>query len=321
MKEKLDQVRKTMKKVKVWTAGHKKKVIPAAVAAASLAVLVGIAANVYPGKTATEVRPQKEASTQAEQKKAPMKASEKEESQEEREEEKNDGGKGLVKQTGTKEKKADTEPEADRKPADRTVQIRKKTAKPQTAATNDTAEADERPAPAADNGTAPAPAPEAVPAAAPAPVQKPVEPAAAPVPVQEPAEPVSEPAHQHSWEPVTVTIHHDAVTHTVHHDAVTQTVHHDAVTHEEPVYEYRTICNTCGADITGHIPDHIGPICQGSYSAQQVQTGMNMITDTEAYDEEVVVTEAWDETIVDQEAYDDVVTTGYRCSECGSVKQ
>ena len=306
MKEKLDQVRKAMKKAKTWTAGHKKQVIPAAVAAASLAVLVGIAANVYPGKTASEVRPQKEASTQAEQKKASMKESEKEESQEEGGEERNDDGKEPVKQTGTKEKKADTNPETDRKPADRTVQIRKKTAKPQTAATNDTAEADERPAPAVDNDTAPAPVPEAVPAAAPAPVQK-------------PGEPVSEPAHQHSWEPVTVTIHHDAVTHTVHHDAVTQTVHHDAVTHEEPVYEYRTICNTCGADITGHIPDHIGPVCQGSYSAQQVQTGVNVITDTEAYDEEVVVTEAWDETIVDQEAYDDVVTTGYRCTECGTI--
>jgi len=93
------------------------------------------------------------------------------------------------------------------------------------------------------------------------------------------------------------------------------------VTHEEPVYEFRTICNSCGADITGHIPDHIGPVCQGSYSAQQVQTGVNVVTDQEAYDEEVVVKEAWDETVTDQEAYDDVVTTGYRCSTCGAMQQ
>ena len=46
---------------------RKKQVIPAAVAAASLAVLVGIAACFYPGKTASEVQPQKEASAQAEQ--------------------------------------------------------------------------------------------------------------------------------------------------------------------------------------------------------------------------------------------------------------
>ena len=70
------------------------------------------------------------------------------------------------------------------------------------------------------------------------------------------------PQHEHNWVPVTVTVHRDAVTHTVHHDAETEIVHHDPVTHEEPVYEYRTICNTCGEDITGQIPDHIGPVCQ-----------------------------------------------------------
>ena len=306
MKEKLDQVRKAMKKTKTWTAGHKKQVIPAAVAAASLAVLVGIAANVYPGKTATEVRPQKEASTQAEQKKAPMKASEKKESLKEGEEERNDDLKEAVKQTSTKENVANAESEAGQKSTGKTVQIRKEAKKPQTAVVNDAAEAVEPPVQASDNDTALPPVPEAVPAAA-------------PVSVQEPVEPVTEPVHQHSWEPVTATTHHDAVTHTVHHDAITQKVHHDAVTHEEPVYEYRTICNTCGADITGHIPDHIGPVCQGSYSAQQVQTGVNVITDAEAYDEEVAVTEAWDETIVDQEAYDDVVTIGYRCTECGTI--
>ena len=127
--------------------------------------------------------------------------------------------------------------------------------------------------------------------------------------------------HEHTWVPVTVTVHRDAVTHTVHHDAVTQTVHHDAVTHEEPVYEYRTICNSCGEDITGQIPDHIGPVCQGSYSVQQVQTGINIVTDKEAYDEETVVRNAWDEIVVDQEARDEVITAGYRCSTCGEMKE
>lgn len=128
------------------------------------------------------------------------------------------------------------------------------------------------------------------------------------------------PQHEHNWVPVTVTVHRDAVTHTVHHDAETEIVHHDPVTHEEPVYEYRTICNTCGEDITGQIPDHIGPVCQGSYSMQQVQTGVNIVTDTEAFDEEVVVRNAWDETVVDQEARDETVTAGWRCSVCGQMK-
>ena len=153
---------------------------------------------------------------------------------------------------------------------------------------------------------------ESQPAAAPQPAAQPVQPEATPAP---------EPVHEHTWVPITVSIHHDAVTHTVHHDAVTQTVHHDAVTHEEPVYEFRTICNTCGADITGHIPDHIGSVCLGSYGVQQVQTGVNVVTDQEAYDEEVAVQDAWDETVTDQAAYDDVVTTGYRCSTCGMTRQ
>ena len=130
----------------------------------------------------------------------------------------------------------------------------------------------------------------------------------------------TEPQHEHNWVPVTVTVHRDAVTHTVHHDAETEIVHHDPVTHEEPVYEYRTICNTCGEDITGQIPDHIGPVCQGSYSVQQVQTGVNIVTDTEAFDEEVVTRNAWDETVVDQEARDETVTAGWRCSVCGQMK-
>lgn len=169
------------------------------------------------------------------------------------------------------------------------------------------------------------PEPTAVPAAA----EQPAVPASAPIQNAEPQQPASvqesapvpELVHEHIWVPITVTIHHDAVTHVVHHDAVTQTVHHDAVTHEEPVYDFRTICNTCGADITGHIPDHIGSVCLGTYGVQQVQTGVNVVTDQEAYDEEVVVQEAWDETVTDQAAYDDVVTTGYRCSTCGVTRQ
>ena len=73
--------------------------------------------------------------------------------------------------------------------------------------------------------------------------------------------------------------------------------------------------------ITGQIPDHIGPVCQGSYSVQQVQTGINIVTDKEAYDEETVVRNAWDEIVVDQEARDEVITAGYRCSTCGEMKE
>ena len=53
-------------------------------------------------------------------------------------------------------------------------------------------------------------------------------------------------AHQHNWVAQTKTVHHPAVTHT-------ETVHHPAVTHTES----RSICNGCGADITGNERSHL----------------------------------------------------------------
>ena len=186
------------------------------------------------------------------------------------------------------------------------------TPKPEKAAVPETTPAEklQTPAPEKEAAAPPAEAQEAAPHAE---AQE-----TAPSPTESPAVPA---AHEHDWVPVTVTVHRDAVTHTVHHDAETEMVHHEPVTHEEPVYEYRTICNTCGEDITGHIPDHIGPVCQGSYSVQQVQTGVNIVTDTEAFDEEIVVRNAWDETVVDREAFDETVTAGWRCSICGIMKE
>lgn len=129
------------------------------------------------------------------------------------------------------------------------------------------------------------------------------------------------PTHVHNWQAVTTTVHHDAVTHTVHHDAVYTTVHHDQVTHEEPVYEWRTFCYKCGADITGHLADHADAGCRSSYYTDYVQTGTETVVDQAAWDEQVCTQEAWDETIVDQEAWDETVVTGYRCSGCGAVKE
>lgn len=129
------------------------------------------------------------------------------------------------------------------------------------------------------------------------------------------------PTHVHNWQAVTTTVHHDAVTHTVHHDAVYTTVHHDQVTHEEPVYEWRTFCYKCGADITGHLADHSDTGCRSSYYTDYVQTGTETVVDQAAWDEQVCTQEAWDETVVDQEAWDETVVTGYRCSGCGAVKE
>lgn len=108
--------------------------------------------------------------------------------------------------------------------------------------------------------------------------------------------------------------YHEAVYKTVHHEAVTEqvwVVDEAAYSYEEPVYETqnRTICNTCGADITGntnaHGKSHMLNDENFSYSIKpiEVQSGTKTVnvpeqghyetkTIKEAYDEKVLVKEA-----------------------------
>lgn len=121
----------------------------------------------------------------------------------------------------------------------------------------------------------------------------------------------NKPQHTHNWVAQTKTVHHDAQYKTVHHDAQYQTVHHDAVT------ETRSICNQCGADITGNTSAHMeqsflnGGNCV-SYSTKPVVV-------QQAYDEQVLVRDAYDEQVLVSGAWDETVTTGYACS-CGATK-
>lgn len=100
-------------------------------------------------------------------------------------------------------------------------------------------------------------------------------------------------SHQHNWVVQTKTVHHDAQYRTVHHDAVVK---------------YVSICNNCGADITGNEAAHFensllnGGNCGSCHEESR--------TVQAAYDEQVQVSAAWDET----------VTTGYKCSSCGATK-
>lgn len=107
------------------------------------------------------------------------------------------------------------------------------------------------------------------------------------------------PAHSHSWTPVTSVVHHEAQGHNE-----TQVVQ---AAWDEPVYANRTICNGCGADITGNT-DHIFECDPGSYSIKKVQVGTNH--------HDAVTKQVW---VVDKAAWDETVTTGYQCS-CGVTK-
>ena len=118
--------------------------------------------------------------------------------------------------------------------------------------------------------------------------------------------------HVHKYD-----IYHPAVTHTetVHHPAVTHTekVYHPAVTHTEE----RSICNGCGADITGNEQAHAyNALMAGNKACGAYHTVYNTVTDSAAWEETVTITDsaAWDETVTvtDSPAY-------YTCS-CGARK-
>ena len=120
------------------------------------------------------------------------------------------------------------------------------------------------------------------------------------------------PAHVHKYD-----IYHPAVTHTetVHHPAVThtETVRHPAVTHTES----RSICNGCGADITGNERSHAkAAALAGNFACGSCHSEPRTVTDSAAWDETVTITDskAWDETVTvtDSPAY-------YTCS-CGARK-
>lgn len=116
--------------------------------------------------------------------------------------------------------------------------------------------------------------------------------------------------------PAESKIWHEAVYEYIDHPAVTEqvwVVDTPATTYEEPVYEtqWRTICNACGADITGNISSHgryhqeLGNWENFSYGAKptQVQTGTKTVTVPEqGHYETKVVKEAWTEKKLVKEA-------------------
>ncbi|MFR2768841.1 MAG: hypothetical protein ACLTAI_11370 [Thomasclavelia sp.] len=135
----------------------------------------------------------------------------------------------------------------------------------------------------------------------------------------------NKPAHSHSWEAMTKTVHHDAETKTVHHDAVTKTEIVTVVDKEawdEPVYESRYICNKCGFSTKDAEESliHCTEVCNSRYHVGKVQIDTihhDVITHQE--ERTVVVKPAWDEIVIVKPAWDETVITGYKCS-CGATK-
>ncbi len=122
----------------------------------------------------------------------------------------------------------------------------------------------------------------------------------------------STPSHTHNWVQQYTTVHHPEKGHNE------QYVIKEAWTESVPIYEnkIRSICNTCGADITGFAAEHAKQHAlngeNGAHHTEviQVQTGTNTINHPAEYGTRYVV---------DQAAYDEQVPAGFKCS-CGATK-
>lgn len=131
-------------------------------------------------------------------------------------------------------------------------------------------------------------------------------------PNNETGEKPSKPSHTHSWNAQTTVVHHPASGHNE------QVLIKEAWTEYKPIYETvcLTICNTCGADITGNPTPHVKQHALAGEGAGhhteyvQEQTGTETIAHPAEYETRWVQdSAAWDETVI----------TGYTCS-CGASK-
>ena len=138
---------------------------------------------------------------------------------------------------------------------------------------------------------------------------KPNKPAPAP---SEPAKP-SKPAHQHDWQPVYTTVHHEA-------QYKTEPVYKDEIVYEDrPVYKWQAYwtCNECSQRFENEkdVARHALMICGGGWTAhkEQVQTGTEQVqvgtNKVQIGTNQVLVKDAWDEK----------VPNGQSCS-CGARK-
>lgn len=129
----------------------------------------------------------------------------------------------------------------------------------------------------------------------------------------EPAKP-SKPAHQHDWQPVYTTVHHEA-------QYKTEPVYEDRIVYEDrPVYKWSAYwtCNGCGQRFEDEksVGKHVLLVCGTGYTpheekvqtgTEQVQVGTNRV---QVGTNQVLVKDAWDEQ----------VKTGSVCTGCGAKK-
>ena len=115
--------------------------------------------------------------------------------------------------------------------------------------------------------------------------------------------------HTHNWVEQFKTVHHEEKGHYENVMVADKWIEY------KPIYEYqeRSICNQCGADITGAYIEHFESSlsCSGYHSEViEIEVGKETIEHPAVYEKR------W---IVDKPAWDEKVSTGFKC-ECGATK-
>lgn len=121
-------------------------------------------------------------------------------------------------------------------------------------------------------------------------------------------------AHLHQWEEIWETVYHEAVCEWK--DMGSYVEKEVEAAWDEPVYACRTVCNACGADITGEDVVAHSAACRSGYHDEYY--AVDVIHHEPRYELR------WEEDIRMVEvvpAYEEVIPAGYRCSLCGEVKR
>lgn len=115
-----------------------------------------------------------------------------------------------------------------------------------------------------------------------------------------------EPSHTHNYNiPIKETVQHDAVGHNEKVWVV------DQEAWDEPIYDYRAVCNKCGhVSKTTESAGLHSASCGGGYSVKEVQVGSKHHDATGHYENK------W---VVDKKAWTETKTVGWKCS-CGAKK-
>lgn len=124
------------------------------------------------------------------------------------------------------------------------------------------------------------------------------------------------PTHEHTWVPVTKTVHHEAIGHYEKVQAGMKTVvDEEAYDQSVDTGTAQCICNKCGWTTTD--VDEMGYHVAKEGAGYRVERVYKTVHHDAVTHDEPVYAQKW---VQDRAAFDESVITGYKCSDCGAAK-